>query len=544
MRKLKTAKHTSALFVVAFLSVSSASAQQLLYSGGSYVADGPANVGFEYRQVMPPLPAAAQALRVKINSAHGAATALTHVAVCSQLSGSTCKAAPIEETCAGATGAYLAANAPDLQCDPVFISLSAGEVPLIIFEVGGSGVTAINSGTALLYYSQPVPPSWDMAMMGGTINSVANNAAIEEVDFYPAISQNLPFIASVSDPELDPTKKIILDGAHFGPQGRVKLVFQTPSAVPFECLPPPGNLPCPGSTKELFLNATTWTPTHIETTPIDVASPWGAVVAQGVSITLVGGVKGEPTSNTIDAKFRNDAVITGVSTTVGPSKMFWLRGWDFGEAGTLNVHFTKPPHDRNVPTINQWFPFEINATMPAVTGEVAQPVEISFTTKDGRKSNKWQANFFPRMVLKELSWQDVTVDTCSSDGNFNVCYAAGAPSLLASGCFFGGDNDPVTTPILTFYGAHTNCYGPSSANGPDIYAAAVQNGWSIQSLDFVPMDPQDPTMVGNGSVNSNYTSLPSNAITVTVPWHIGATGGYVNYTGGIWAKGPDGVPYN
>jgi hypothetical protein len=55
-------------------------------------------------------------------------------------------------------------------------------------------------------------------------------------------------------------------------------------------------------------------------------------------------------------------------------------------------------------------------------------------------------------------------------------------------------------------------------------------------------------IASNGWIAGSWTTpvppiKPSESISMSAPWHIGATGGYADYSGNIVLKGPADVPF-
>jgi hypothetical protein len=352
-----------------------------------------------------------------------------------------------------------------------------------------------------------------------------------------------PQIAS-GPPDLDPTSKIKLTGSHFGAdKGKFRIHFPSESAVSFGSKS--GN-----SKKDLTLDVDgTWSDDGtITSEQILAASPVGSVPEQTVDITVIA-ADGQ-TSNAVQAKFHNNAVITGETGFIIPSGLIKLTGWDFGEAGELVADFPIPsaqdlsPNSRTKlileipsPTDKSWLSYAIKAKVPAVAGSNQQPVLVSFTTKDKRKSNVWPVLFMPTMEVQLLPGQAITVGTCSDQGVYNGCNGIQNGDGL---CFPGFEpwvNFTTGGPVFSFGGIHWGCFGFDSDNGTDVYLAKVTNGWTITSFGSIPISEN------NASVGFQPSPLPNQAFVVSVPWHIGATGGVVYYDGEIMIKGPKGVPY-
>jgi hypothetical protein len=254
-------------------------------------------------------------------------------------------------------------------------------------------------------------------------------------------------------------------------------------------------------------------------------------------------------------KYHNDAVITSGPKTISHFPKVSLKGWDFGEdPGKLTVQFPKPsfveftgqtPHSKSdriaEAKADEWKPGSMAVQVPLITGVVEQTAEISVTTKDGRKSNMWKADFDPLIVFTLLPWNDVTVVTCSNQGVTNQCNSAFSSGVVtplcavdAVGALFG---------LVSIAAEHDGCFGLDSDDGTDTYTARVKNGWKIERLDNMQ------TANDNGSVSGRWTTpvppiAPSDSISMAAPWHIGATGGYVNYSGNIVLKGPVAVPFD
>jgi hypothetical protein len=325
------------------------------------------------------------------------------------------------------------------------------------------------------------------------------------------------------------TLAFVLTGEAFGQSpGKIKLHF-------------------PSNSKDLTLDPGAWVAnTIIYPGPLFIANPVGSEDKQTVDITVT--TAEGLTSNAWHAEFHNDALITDGPTTITPSKNFTLRGWDFGEAGTLKVHFTNNSFgsssldshsDVEVPVpspSNNWKADRILAQLPStIQGVVGQSVEISFTTKDGRKSDTWPATFVPKMALSLLvgvMGGPPTVNQCSDDGVFNYCSFAYSYHY----CALGTDNilQPVATDSIL--GVHTGCGSIGSYNGTDVYSVFVKNSWTVDRANFFPF------ALDNGTVDWQPSPVPSQFFVTSVPWHIGADGGAANYYADIYIKGPIGVP--
>lgn len=380
-----------------------------------------------------------------------------------------------------------------------------------------------------------------------------------------------PTISSVHG-DLNPTSTITLTGSHFGTskdKGRIRIHFSQESSVPFA-----STSTCPQIAGIVFfpkkdlclkveLPAACNDTCTVTSEPIDFASPVGSVPAQQIEISVI--TPDGKISNALPAKFANWVVITQCPNTVTPNGNFNLSGWDFGEAGKVKIHFTTnafgapPPVDSHSDvdaTVIAWPPAQgdiIEAKLPTnVQGLIGQPVEISFTTKDGATSNICnQVTFKPRMALQLLSYsgpvlqtctnQAACVQTCSNQGVWNGCVAANGITSGDNFCGIGGSGPviPVLPGVMTFTASHTGCDCCDSDNGTDAYSINVGNGWTINSVNFQPFGIQ------NGTVTKT-TPDPAggNTWSPSVNWHIGPSGGEVNYYGDVHIKGPAGVPYN
>lgn len=342
---------------------------------------------------------------------------------------------------------------------------------------------------------------------------------------------------------IDPTSQIHLKG-QFPYGGKIKIRFNQGSAVAFSN----------GSKNDLYLDYDTppnATSTEIKSRQrIDEASPIGDVPGQKVDISVVLTIHGgaNRVSNTWSANFQNKAVIVNGPATVGYNTSFNLSGWDFGAPGKLKIHFTNNSYGsaslddksdlKAIADLNWSHGWVINAKTPEVSGLIEQPIEISFITKDGRTSNIWPAKFQPRMTLQPVFWQDVQVISCSNDGAGNGCNANASgicfvPSLVG----FGAEG-----PVYSVQGAHIGCWGLSSDDGTDQYWVNVNSHWEIVSIESYP------PATDNSSAQYNYQPdpLPSHQpnANLFVHWHVGATGGAVEYFANFMVKGPYGVPYN
>lgn len=353
--------------------------------------------------------------------------------------------------------------------------------------------------------------------------------------------------ACAANPNISECPKVIyavggfdLEGTNFGTEpGNIHIHFLQ-SAV---------QLPNGVSTSELTLTPQRngWAPVKIRSNEIALIYPIGAANDQPISITV--SIKNDKiTSNTCKAVFRSTPTIRDGSRNITPNQLFMLTGWNFGVAGTLSVHFLTPPKDLNVPipspSNNSWKPFGIMLKLPPVTGVIGQTVDIRFMRNDGRGSNVWKTTFTPTMALVNVPQQDVTLVTCSNAGVDNACSNGGSTSYF---CLVPPIDVPGVPPG-SFWGTHTGCGGVGSTNGTDTYSVTVKRGWLLDHVDFVPATQYDPCCQDNGSVYPNdiapvaMSNYP-NPYVFNVPWHIGPSGGWVNYGGYFVVDGPKGVPY-
>ena len=377
-------------------------------------------------------------------------------------------------------------------------------------------------------------------------------------------------VITLGPSDLDPTSTIALKGAGFGsPPGVIKLVFPNPSAEPFSN----------GSKTEMHFDTKGGDTSAAAAKAIDAGHPQGAVDEQTVDISIAS-PDGKLTSNLVHAKFHNNAVITSGPKTVTPGQTFLLKGWDFDTTaecqsqnrGKVTVHFPKKAAQKfaNQSSDDELtiavpgagcLPDAVKITLPADTaGVVEQTVAIAYKSPGGRKSNAWSAKFTPKLELKVLPWQSVTVrcgtqsafDDCNDPTRTGYCW-----SNSVSWGIIEGFNDP-----YTITGQHYGCWGLSSDNATDSYGFTIQNsydgkpvtrtteGWMITGFgDF-------SSLLANASLSTSYNTsenvpcisrnqcFPTTAIGVSVPWHIGASGGAISYTGNIWIQGPTGVAIN
>jgi hypothetical protein len=381
------------------------------------------------------------------------------------------------------------------------------------------------------------------------------NASVDQIFFIDQVSITLvpsppplpggtgPQITS-GVPVISHTQPIMLEGQNFGPPyGKFHIHFPKPATSPFPPYPPYNNY------TDLSVDAdrTQWFGSGaniIGSLPITTASQTGSVTQQTVDITMT--TKDGKTSNVWHATFIEDAWITGGSQTVSPNVAFYLAGWNFGSPGTITIHFpTRNPTDPSsfdviaATSLVEWSPFGITAMMPNVQGVVEQTVDITFKTQNGRKSNTWKAKFIPTMDIEQLTYEDFTVVSCSDQGQSNICDGVNSV-ITGSSCFFGPNPE-----MGVLMGSHVGCWGGDSDDGTDNYSvASLKNGSIFNEFDFYPQTPSDPAWVDNGTVGYEAPLLgPSSIQQISVPWHIGATGGYVYYNLDITIKGPKGVPY-
>jgi hypothetical protein len=252
--------------------------------------------------------------------------------------------------------------------------------------------------------------------------------------------------------------------------------------------------------------------------------------------------------------FIDDVVITGPPhitfgpKDLSPNSFFYLLGTDFGDpAGTINIHFPKGPSTTDLsvpigqPSSQWWYPGLTGGTVAnSLAGVVEQTVDITITTKDGKKSNVWQAKFHPRMVAAHLPQSRVVVVACSDGAHMNSCNHKGDES---GECPFGFATEGIPPiPSDSFGGHHHGCFGISSDNGTDIFSASLKNGWTFESSSF----SSTTLNFSNGTASAPQivpTLAGASSIKMSVNWHIGATGGFVGYEGSLTILGPKGVSF-
>jgi hypothetical protein len=332
-----------------------------------------------------------------------------------------------------------------------------------------------------------------------------------------------------------------LHGTNFG---------TTPGAIHIRFLHSAVQPPNGVTTSELTLSAQPngWTSDHILSNEIAFTYPMGAADSQGISITVSFG-NGKFKSNSCPAYFNSVPTIIGGSGGITPNQLFMLTGWNFGHAGSVNVHFATPSHDTNVPIptpqSNSWKRYAIMLILPSISGFVGQMADITLTRHDGGVSNVWKAAFTPTMALTDVPYSDVVSIACSNAGVDNTCLPGGASTYFCAPDLF-----PTLAPLpnTSIAGEHVGCWGIGSTNGTDSYSVAVKSGWLLAYVDFTPPTQYDPCCQDNGSVYpSNIAPIAMsnvpNPYIFDVPWHIGSSGGWVSYRGSFVVQGPKGVPY-
>jgi hypothetical protein len=323
-----------------------------------------------------------------------------------------------------------------------------------------------------------------------------------------------------------------------------------PGAIHIRFLESEVQLPNGVTTNELTLTAQSngWSSGLIQSNEIAHIYPMGAADSQKVSIT-VSIQNSKITSNPCQAYFKSVPTILGGSSGITPNQLFMLTGWNFGHAGTLNVHFATPSHNTNVPIptppSSSWKRYAIMLKLPSVSGFVGQMADIRLVRLDGKGSNVWKATFTPTIGLTNVPGWDVASVACSNAGVDNFCSPGGYTEYFC-----------ITDPLISaagsspssMVGQHTGCWGIGSTNGTDTYSVTVKSGWLLAYVDFTPATQYDPCCQDNGSVYPNdiypvaMTNVP-NPYTFDVPWHIGSSGGWVSYEGNFVVQGPKGVPY-
>jgi hypothetical protein len=156
-----------------------------------------------------------------------------------------------------------------------------------------------------------------------------------------AYAQNRPAI-SFEQKVINATEGFDIHGTNFGPTpGKIHIYFPVS----------PVELPNGVLTHELTLSPSPsdWASGIIHSKEIALTYPFGAADDQKIRIT-VSTENGKVTSNVwTGTRFVGSPTILDGSRNITPTQLFMLTGWNFGHAGTLNVHFPTPPQDLNVP---------------------------------------------------------------------------------------------------------------------------------------------------------------------------------------------------
>jgi hypothetical protein len=376
-----------------------------------------------------------------------------------------------------------------------------------------------------------------------------------------SITQAPPVITG-GPTDIDPTSKISLQGRNFSLPLQVSVDFTNPSGTPpFEMV-----LNVPPGQAGAELKA-------ITTQAIDATYPTGKQNQQSVDI-IVATPYAKLSSNVWHATFHPKAVITSGPATITPGQKFNLRGWDFdskeqcashnaNDRGTVTIHFNdksvlKFPNQGNNASDRDLviqIPIDgcqddlIRVQVPKATaGVIEQPVEITYESPHGRKSNVWKATFKPTMTMEVIS---TVVAQCSNQTSLDLCNP-GPGSYSGGGATCSG-LDTIGGPITTdnsILGYHVSCAVFSSDNGQDLYTASVTGPWMItQVVDVEDIPPLVAgawgTVAPDTTMEFDYVPQPlphGGTITVNVNWHIGTGGNVLYYAFNVWAKGPAGVP--
>jgi hypothetical protein len=406
----------------------------------------------------------------------------------------------------------------------------------------------------------------------------------------PPPSQASPAITSATPSDIDPTSALFVQGSNLWPPPvQVHVKFPNASEVKFSN----------GSDSEINLDVAV---DHqdvkaVQTARIDEKYPYGKVGAQTVDI-FVTADGGKLKSNVLHARFDDKAVITSGPTTITPGQKFILQGWDFDSRdqcsqngqnrGTVTLHFplksavpfmnpgAKPsdtdlvipiPRDSgaipsdagSIPSHGDGcWPDAVKVMLPSDTqGVVRQKVDITYESPAGRKSNAWSAEFTPTLVtlVAPYYWvvascaQESASDNCNNL-RFGSCWDGPVPLWGLLGYW-----PPYLDSII---GDHHGCWGVSSDDGTDVYTlqlAAVgengkrlidpKDGWVVSGFGGWGVQSDNATagngLLTNGCPDGGYC-VPANYVRATIPWHIGATGGDIDYYWDIHIQGPAGVP--
>ena len=472
--------------------------------------------------------------------------------------------------------------------DKIYVSLD-GNALTSAEPASSSSFKTITIG----FYASSGPHKLAFTGAGPGGPSLKSYALIDDVSIKPG-----PTIAFAdSDHNLHPTSKIKLTGSDLGShKGQFHIHFPQKSAVKFwrNGVHDPN-----GNDSDLYLNVDGAWKDHgsITSEKIRDASPIGKVDTQTVDITVI--TADGQTSNTLHATFHDDAVITSGPKKVTPNQSFVLKGWDFDsvtecqshDRGTVTVHFpTKSVvkfqnQGSNASDDNLVIPVSSDGCLPDAVmvkvpkdtaGVVEQPVDVTYESPGGRKSNAWKPDFVPRIEMKVLPWQFVAAH-CSNQGYEDYC---NTPDGFAM-CW----NSINTQGVVGFWPPHVDsaigytagCWGADSDNGTDEYDAwfvgygangkSVEKpteGWMITgtSIQNPGVWINNADWLDNASAAFSYNTFfmvgpippapgcvqvgmcfPARGIHFFVNWHIGATGGWIQYNADIYISGPVGTPH-
>ena len=126
-------------------------------------------------------------------------------------------------------------------------------------------------------------------------------------------------------------------------------------------------------------------------------------------------------------------------------------------------------------------------------------------------------------------------DNCNNPNSTGWCWSNLSTTIPGILGFWPPDVDSLV-------GQHYGCWGSSSDNGTDSYVAYVRNDWRF-------LIPIFNSSLDNATVSYNLTPPtwsqhpPVTDISVSVPWHIGASGGSIVYNVDLVIQGPIGVPF-
>jgi len=203
----------------------------------------------------------------------------------------------------------------------------------------------------------------------------------------------------------------------------------------------------------------------------------------------------------------------------------------------LGNHGWRQGYTERQATVLGWADSHVGGQIPSdISGVMDGIATLEISRNDGLKSDSFVIHFKAMKDLQILPMTDVSVKTCATHADSNLCNNWSDSSQLSI--------PPNVFPTPTIYGAHAVFVPVSdyafSPTGQDYYTFALQNGWEFDNSYWL-----ENGIYYSGSGCTDHMAdpklpSPSSSRLVVVDWRTGCS---LQYHISLHITGPKGVPW-